>query len=148
MKLIMKQIRQNVENLIEAKAADNKYEFRIIKACLVTALRKWHDYEDPIFISEKAKEKADELGVDLWVQRWTHQYKFDKGRKIFIMEHKYPINDMILDMMADPDNIEHIFNSGEFGWILKTEDALLKSHNRICHDTAYEEANIRLIKNE
>lgn len=144
MDLIISQIQQTVYNLIEAQTRENNYEFKIIKSTLNTLLRKWHDYENPHFVSVMALDKSKELNVNLWEQRWTQQPKFDKGRKMFTLEHKYPVADMIKDMIANPNNIEEIFKSGEFGWILKSEDAKLKTHNRGDHTAMYEEAGIKI----
>jgi hypothetical protein len=145
MDLIMKQIRQTVDNLIEAQTHENKYEFTIIKSTLNGLLRKWHDYEYPCFVSTMALDKSKELGVNLWEKRWPQQPTFDKGRKIFIMEHKYPVTDVIKDMIANPNDITKIFKSQEFGWILRSEDAKLKSHDRGDHTALYEEAGIKLM---
>jgi len=145
MDLIMKQMQQTVYNLIEAQTHENKYEFTVIKSTLNGLLRKWHDYENPRFVSVMALDKSKELGVNLWEQRWPQQPKFDKGRKIFVMEHKYPVTDMIKDMIANPNDITKIFKSQEFGWILRSEDAKLKSHDRGDHTAMYEEAGIKLV---
>jgi hypothetical protein len=147
MNLIMRQMQQTVDNLFEAQKGETNYEFKIIKSTLNALLRKWHDYEYPYFISEKADERAKEIKVNLWKQRWPQQPKFDKGRKLFVMEHKYPISDMINDMLAKPNDVDKIFKSGEFGWVLKCEDAKLKSHNRGDHTAMYEEAGIKLLRN-
>lgn len=146
MEFLYKHIRETVQNLLSAEKAGNAIEARIIKATLNTAIRKWGDYEKPHFVSVKAQEVADRIGVNLFDYTWPTQYKFDKGRKIFIMEHKYPVSDMIADMKQNPDNIEEIMKSSEFGWILKTEDERLPSYNRGDHDSVYEEANIELIR--
>lgn len=146
MNLLIKQIQQTVENLIEAEKSESNYEFKIIKSTLNALLRKWHDYEYPHFVSEKANEQAKEIKINLWKQRWVQQPSFDKGRKLFVMEHKYPVSDMIKDMIANPENIEMIFKSGEFGWILRLENKDLKRNNRGDHDAVYKKAGIRLLK--
>ena len=53
----MKQIRQTVDNLIEAQTHENKYEFTIIKSTLNGLLSKWHDYEYQCFVSTMALDK-------------------------------------------------------------------------------------------
>ena len=111
------------------------------------ALRKWCDIHEAQFVSEKAKIEADKIGINLFEKQWYDQPKFDKGRVVFHLEHKYPISDMIVDMLENPDNIEHIMNSAEFGWVLKTEDNDLKKHNRGDHDKVYAEAGIKLVRN-
>lgn len=146
MKLLCSTIRVAIENLNEAEESGNVSEARIIKAMVNGAIRKWGDYVTPHFVSVEAKKKADELGINLFEYTWPQQYRFDKGRKIFIMEHKYPVSDMIVDMRKNPDKIEEIMDSAEHGWILKTEDEKLKSYDRGDHDAVYEEANIRLIR--
>lgn len=146
MSFLIKQLRDNVDNLLAAEKAEAIMDVRILKTALNCTIRKWSDYQKVHFVSEAAKVEADKLGVNLFEQQWKTQYKFDKGRKIFIMEHKYPVNDMILDMKANPDKIEDIMNSADMGWILKTEDQRLQSYNRGDHDAMYEEANIRLIR--
>lgn len=146
MQLLYRTIKDAVLSLIVAEKSGLDHEARIIKAMVNTSIRKWGDYVKPHFISVEAKKKADELGIDLFDYTWPQQYKFDKGRKIFIMEHKYPVSDMIVDMKENPDKIEEIMDSAEFGWILKTEDERLPSYNRGDHDAIYEEANIELIR--
>jgi len=146
MQLLCQTIQDAIENLNVAEESGNIFEARIIKAMVNTSIRKWGDYVKPHFVSVEAKKKADELGIDLFNYTWPQQYKFDKGRKVFIMEHKYPVSDMIVDMRKNPDKIEEIMESAEFGWILKTEDERLPSYNRGDHDAIYEEANIELIR--
>lgn len=146
MSLLIKQMRETILNLLAAEEAGEDIEAKIFKKTLNCTIRIWGDYQYPTFISEAAKVEADKLGIDLFENRWKDQPKFDLGRKIFHLEHKYPVNDMILDMKENPDNIESIMDSYSMGWILKDEDRRLKSHNREDHDALYEEANIRLIR--
>ena len=146
MQHLYKAVTATIKALNDAEIDGDAIEARSLKCMVNGAIRKSSDYMKPIFISEAAKEKADELGIDLFEYTWPQQYKFDKGRKVFIMEHKYPVSDMIVDMKKNPDIIEQIMESAEFGWILRSEDELLPQYGRKDHDAIYEEANIRLIR--
>ena len=124
----------------------DKKQYSVLKRSLSTLVRNWCDKYPVTFISEQAKSTAEELSVNLFEMQWKDQTKFDKTRKVFHLEHKYAVSDMIEDMVANPELTQDIFNNSEFGWILKSEDALLKSHNRKDHDVEYAIANISLIK--
>lgn len=130
--------------IIQMKKSPNAA--KVIKPALTELLRKFCDTLTVDFVSEKAEIEANKIGINLFEKQWKNQPSFDKGRKVFHMEHKYPISDMINDMLAEPTKIEDIINSMEFGWILKTEDALLTRCNRVDHTSEYENANIMLIK--
>ena len=58
------------------------------------------------------------------------------GNRIIVGSPKYDYNN---------NDITKIFKSQEFGWILRSEDAKLKSHDRGDHTALYEEAGIKLM---
>lgn len=113
-----------------------------IKAAMNNYIRKFDNFEIH-FISEAAKEVADDLGLDMSNQYYNGQSADMK--KYFILEHKYPVSDMLTAMFEDPSKVEEIINARCHGWILRTEDKLLPRYNRGCHDTAYNNANIKVI---
>lgn len=142
MERVYKIAQDHVISLIQTENNDEK---RILKSSLTTLIRKWCDCRSVDFVSKKAKSQADILGVDLFTQQWKDQPKFDQGRKIFHLEHKYPVSDMIRDMLLEPSQVEDIFNKSQFGWILKSEDILLSKYNRTNHTEEYEAAGIQLL---
>jgi hypothetical protein len=75
-------------------------------------LRRWthyhHFYQRDFLISESAREKAIEMGIDPEIMKtcsWGEQLKKlkDKGRKIFHHEHLADIKGMILSLMEIPE---------------------------------------------
>lgn len=144
----MKNMRFVIKACVDGiKESTDEVEKRIIKASLNNLLRKWCDAHTVLFVSEKAKIEADKIGINLFEKQWHSQTKFDKDRKVFHLEHKYPIADMIVDMLKNPDNIDNILDAADFGWVLKEEDNLLPSHNRGDHDKVYEDLGIKLVRN-
>ena len=144
MNVVVKAIVAQVELLDEC--ANNKKEYQIIRAGLTTMLRKWCDTLSVSFVSVNANNAAHKLGIDLFEKQWKDQPKFDKGRHVFHLEHKYPISDMISDMEAGEYSVAQVLARAEFGWILKEEDKRLISHNRDDHDLLYAKANIHLLR--
>ena len=142
----MEYVKDSIKNLVKqmrrCELNDDKSQFMIIKYSLVTLLRKYFDKKPIVFVSEGALEKSKEINVDLFNATWSDQTKFDKGRKIFHLEHKYTVSDMINDMTANPNQIENILESYEVGWVLKEEDSRLKRTNRKNHDVSYAQAGI------
>ena len=100
-------------------------------------MRKWCDEKHIVFISIDALKKAKKDNIDLSKMKCKNQKKFDPKRKVFDYEHKYPISDMINNMLTHPKSIEDIMNKYEIGWILKEKDKKLKSHNRNNDDKKY-----------
>ena len=111
-------------------------------------LRKYCDQKPVDFVSENAKEVADQLELDLFMHNWHDQNKFDPGRKTFHLEHKTTIHDLTLDIINGKDVLNTIARI-QHGWILKSEDKILntsgKKKLREDHDAAYNEAGIELI---
>lgn len=144
MHIIVKAIQSHIELLTESR--NNKTEYQIIRASLTTMLRKWCDTLSVDFVSVNANNAAHKLGIDLFEKQWKDQPKFDKGRHVFHLEHKYPVSDMIADMETGKYSVEQALARADFGWILKEEDKRLVSHNRDNHDLVYKRANIQLIR--
>lgn len=111
-------------------------------------LRKYCDQKPVDFVSKKAKEVADQLGVDLFMQNWHGQNKFDPGRKTFHLEHKTTVHDITMAIISGSDS-SNVINNIQYGWILKSEDKKLslngKRKVREDHDAAYDEAGIEVI---
>lgn len=126
------------------KYPKNTAGYKFHRRLLDRAIRYYCDYIPIPFISVAAKNKTD---VNLFDYVYHQQYKFDDGRKVFIQEHKYPISDMIEDMLKSPEKAGDILQQVEFGWILKEEDKLLPKNKRGDHDKIYKEAGIELIRN-
>lgn len=104
-------------------------------------------------VSERAREVADRIGVDLFSQSWHDQHKFDRGRAIFHFEHVEPVNViraacMEADSVNDVSAILH--TRMRVAWILKSEDANLTKlgyrSRRADPSAAYLAAQIRLIR--
>ena len=144
MKYVIDIAKKHVEVMLGCKEEDPT-QFRIIKYSLTTLIRKGCDKMPIVFVSENAKKEADKIKVNLFQMQWKDQNKFDSGRKVFHLEHKYTVNDMINDMQKDPQSIGTIFKNYQIGWILKCEDSKLRKTNRINHDATYLEADINLI---
>ena len=102
MEHVMNVARLQVEQMLACKEENEHEQLKIIKASLTTLIRKWCDTKPIVFVSEKAEKRAYELGIDLFKTRWKDQPKFDNGRKIFHLEHKYTVSDMIKDLLKEP----------------------------------------------
>ena len=123
-------------------------ERKLTKKLIGEMLRKYCDQKPVDFVSVKAKEVADQLGIDLFEQNWHDQNKFDPGRKAFHLEHKTTIHDITMDIIDGKDAMNTI-NKIQHGWILKVEDKNLnisgKRKVRKDHNAAYDEAGINVI---
>ena len=121
---------------------------KLTKKLIGQILRKYCDQKPVDFVSAKAKELADQDGIDLFKQNWHGQNKFDPGRKVFHLEHKTTIHDITMDIINGKDVLNTI-NKIQHGWILKDEDKKLsengKGKSRRDHDLAYDEAGICII---
>lgn len=142
----MKQVIKLLESSIQCLMSCNtSAEERIIMGSLTSLIRKWCDEKEIVFVSESAFKESKKLNVNLFEMRWKDQPKFDKGRNIFHLEHKYPVSDMIMDMRSRPRDCENILLEYQVGWILKDEDKRLKKFNRDNHDAIYKDAGIELV---
>jgi len=123
-------------------------ERKLAKKLIGEILRKYCDQKPVDFVSAKAKQVADQLGIDLFEQNWHGQNKFDRGRKTFHLEHKTTIHDITMDIINGNDALNTI-SKIQHGWILKSEDKNLnisgKKKVRKDHDAAYDEAGIDVI---
>jgi hypothetical protein len=106
-------------------------------------------------VSVAAAEQAAALGVDLRVQTWQTQPKFDPGRAVFHYEHMQPIVAIriALGTAASPEDvIETIRRDLRLAWITKAENLRLTSlgYNSVRPDpdAAYAEAGITLMPRE
>jgi hypothetical protein len=123
-------------------------ERKLTKKLIGEILRKYCDQKPVDFVSAKAKEVAEQLGIDLFEQNWHSQNKFDPGRKTFHLEHKTTIHDITMDIIDGKDVLNTIGRI-QHGWILKDEDKNLNTSGkrkvRKDHDAAYNEAGIDVI---
>ena len=106
-------------------------------------------------VSVAAAERAAELGVDLRVQTWQTQAKFDPGRTVFHYEHMRPVVAIRLALaaVASPDDvIEVIRRDLRLAWITKGENLRLSALGytsvRPDPDAAYADAGIVLMPRE
>lgn len=120
-------------------------EFRIIKGSLQTLIRKWCDEQEIVFVSKRALLESEKLRVDLFKMQWKDQPIFDEGRRIFHLEHKYTVGDMIQDMIKNPSRADSVLQQYQIGWILKSEDKKIKKTGRDDHNKIYKDAKIDLI---
>ena len=120
-----------------------------LKAMLNKCIRIVDDSYQIDKASKKAKQIADDMNIDLTKMSWANQPRFDKGRKVFVFEHKTPINIMAQRMIDNPSDVLNILNDMEIVWITREEDAMLNSlgyrKNRDDHDKAYVEAGIEIV---
>ena len=145
MKQVIDTAKKSISIMLDCKKADDQIQYNIIKSSLTTLIRKWCDKMPIVFVSENAKKEGDRLKIDLFELQWKDQKKFDVERKVFHLEHKYTVSDMIRDMIKEPQSIEKIFQNYQIGWVLKTEYKKLQKTNRTNHDITYANVNISLI---
>jgi hypothetical protein len=108
----------------------------------------------PSGVSIAAKKLAKLKGInDLREFHWHEQNKFDKGRKLFHLEHYVTISCLRAECMAakNEDEVLHIITKRiRLYWILKKEDKRLTKNghriNRPNPKEAYKKANIKTIK--
>jgi hypothetical protein len=102
------------------------------------------------YASEKAVQTAQQMGIDLKKMHWKNQKTFDKNRAVFMFEHKVPVVNLVEKILADPKSVLEVLNSMQIVWILKEEDAVLRSKghgkNRVNSDASYADAGITLVK--
>ena len=144
MEQILNVVKNQVAQLRICKQENDKFQFSVIKSSLVVLLRKWCDTKPIVFVSVNALKEANKKNIDLSKMTWRDQTRFDPKRQIFHYEHKYPISDMINDMLLEIDTIQGVLDNYEVGWILKEEDRRLKSYNRTDHELEYSENGIEI----
>ena len=98
--------------------------------------------------SHKAINLARQNNIDLSVMNWNNQPKFDPGRKLFVFEHKTPINMLVEKMIQKPNEILQVLEEMDSVWITREEDNMLNSlgyrTKRPDPDKAYSEASITI----
>ena len=146
MKNVFNVAKIHIIEMQKCKSQRSNAQFRIIKSSLTVLIRKWCDTQPNTFLSVGARNEAKRLGISLNHKRWSEQPKFDAGRRIFHLEHKYPVSDMIDDMIESDKSIATVFHEYQQGWILKQENAKLKPSGRIDSDAEYYRAGIEIIK--
>lgn len=127
------------------------FEARRIKESISSDIRKYTDLVTPQQ-SKAAKNTADKLNVNLPEMRWHDQSKFDAGRKIFHLEHVFPvrhIRDLCLKARIADKISDALYAKTKVAWILKSEDKTLTSLGyrsvRLNPKAAYKEAGIELV---
>lgn len=101
-------------------------------------------------VSTAAAETASAKDIDLCVQDWHAQARFDPGRGVFHLEHVVPIGSVRARVLAshDLDEILDALEQLRVAWILKSENAELTRlgfrSTRPDPEAAYAEAGIVL----
>jgi hypothetical protein len=138
------------------KLYQENQETSYLKQALVALVRSLEFISD-IDVSEKAQNKADELGIgNLNQYVWKDQTKKGKmndiGRKIFHWEHFYPVQQIINELSTlkelSDENIYRIIRKTKICWILKEENEVLNKiakSNRPNPEHSYHLANIKLL---
>jgi hypothetical protein len=104
-------------------------------------------------VSEAACREAKLIRVDLHAQTWASQTRFDRGRRVFHLEHVDPIS-CILEACAAAGSeqgvLELLRTRLRIAWILKREDRELTRlgfrSDRPDPEEAYRAARIVLVK--
>lgn len=133
----------------------NPHQAARIREAVSVSIRKLCDVLVPDArhpeVSIAAAEQAAALGVDLRVQTWQTQPRFDPGRAVFHYEHMRPVVAirLALGVAGSPDDvIETIRRDLRLAWITKAENlrltALGYNSVRPDPDAAYAEAGIAL----
>jgi hypothetical protein len=90
----------------------------------------------PYRISVAAADLARNMGVDLAVQTWHSQKKFDPGHKLFHYEHMHPVFGVrkVIGAAATQDEAMAILDRTLYlSWITKPEDLSLTAHGFAKH---------------
>jgi len=129
---------------------NSKLERSKLKTMINKVLRVAMNFETLTHASEKALLLAEEHNIDLKKMTWENQNTYDKGRKMFVYEHKATVNDLSIQIINDPENTLSILNSMEIIWLTREEDNNLNwlgyRIKRPDPDKAYEDAKIKVVK--
>ncbi|MGQ0804520.1 MAG: hypothetical protein ACT4PI_11750 [Actinomycetota bacterium] len=100
---------------------------RVLEA-LDVDIRKYTDLIDPK-ASDAALAVAATLPVDLHSVRWHDQPKFDRGRKLFVLEHVVPVKSIRDDCLLARSESEVAQRLAKVmvAWICREEDRKLTS---------------------
>jgi hypothetical protein len=98
--------------------------------------------------SVNALKVAQENNIPLDLD-WPKQSKYDPGRKMLLMEHKNPLEEMWKKLIAEPEKTTEILNKENvIVWVTREEDNKLTElgyrSKRPDSDKAYREAGIKL----
>jgi len=128
-------------------SVSDKESKSIIKNSLKILVRQYPEKLGIYHASEAAIEKANELNIKLEGMTWANQSKQDPNRKIFIMEHKVTVADMVSKIIDNPSSALSVLSSAQLCWVLREEDAKLKNagfqKHRKCSDEAYAQCGIK-----
>jgi hypothetical protein len=115
-------------------------------------IRKYSDLISPE-VSVRAKLEADRIGVDLSIQGWQDQPRFDPGRVAFAFEHMAMISSIrerCMSAQSEADVADVLRADATVVWILRAEDEKLNSlgfrSNRADPEGAYVSAGIELYR--
>lgn len=104
-------------------------------------------------VSKAAQTEAERLGVTIHTKSWRDQNAFDRGRKIFHLEHVIPISSVQKDCeeaKSEEAILKILKTRLRIAWILKREDRELTRlgyrSKRLDPEGAYLAAKIELLK--
>jgi len=110
-------------------------------------IKKYTDCITPR-VSDAAQTEPAARDVNLSAMGWHDQPQFDRGRKLFHLEHMTPVSAIREECLSAPSisSIESALNSAKTAWILKSEDRKLTAlgfrTNRPDPENAYQKAGI------
>lgn len=134
------------ELCLSYQRTDNKKERSQLRLMINRCIRIVDVAYELTQASHEAILLAQKNNINLREMNWDNQPRFDLGRKLFVFEHKTPINMLVEKMIQNPDKILEILHDMEIVWVTRHEDNMLNSlgyrSNRQDPDQAYKEANI------
>jgi hypothetical protein len=104
-------------------------EIKTLKETISVEIRKYTDLIKPR-MSSAANKVAEEMGIMLSSLTWHKQNSVDPGRKIFHLEHLWPVcilRNACLKASTHSD-INDILQKATVVWILKSEDKVLNEN--------------------
>jgi len=123
-----------------------------LKESIGDDIRKFTDFLRPA-LSENAKKTAESKNIDLINLNWHTQSKVDPSRRIFHLEHFFPVRETRNKCLQSkgPEEVDQVLlNDVKICWILKSEDAKLTDlgyrSTRPDPYLAYEKAGIKIIE--
>jgi hypothetical protein len=111
--------------LLRDSDLEERHKLRV-RESISEDIKKYTDCIPPR-VSDAAKTAAKKLDVNLSVMGWHDQPRFDRGRKLFHLEHITPVSAIREECLSaqSMNSIEIALNSAKVAWILKSEDRKL-----------------------
>jgi hypothetical protein len=137
-----------------------KYVLKELKGSIKSAIK----HSGSLIPPKASKAAIEKIGgeIDIFALKWEHQKRAEEiiqGIKIhnrqkeaiLIHEHKTPIQDTLNSILSCSGNYNEVLNllsNQEIVWVLRTENAKLKTFNRGNHNEAYSNAGIEVVENK